>query len=94
MDPLFLFAVGVDTAFHRDFRSNAAFTTAVSGANSAQKAFRTRSAARADMPTFSEGAEVGEPDSSRHTTPQATDDIRQPTARSARGIAQPRPLLF
>ena len=40
-------------------------------------------------PAYSDGAEIGEPpDSSLPTIPQATDRIRQLTARSARRVAR------
>ena len=80
MGSVFLAAVGVDDAFHRDFSTNTVFTTAVSGGKAAQTTFRTRSAAGADTLVSSEGGGIGEPaDSSPPTPPQATDLIRQYT---------------
>ena len=89
MVPVYLAAVDVDNAFHRDSSPIAALAAAVTGGNSNQTAFRPRSATGADTLSFRESAEIGEPpDSSLPTTPQATNHIRQPTARRARRIAR------
>ena len=92
----FLLLFGVDTAFRRDSRTDPVFTTAVQRENAAETAFRPRSTAGANILIVSEGAETGEPpDSSPPTTPQGTDDTRQPTALVlVASHATPRPLLF